>query len=136
MIKGWRRLPPWLDQAFLAKVIRFAIVGLLGTIVYALIAFAMTRSGLPIITAHTVALIVSLIVSYTGQKIFTFGIRGENRRLGPRFFLATGAIVIVQYVLVISLSYAQLSSDLIVLISTLYYPPTSFLVHNFWTFKK
>lgn len=122
-------------REFFHKAVRFTMVGLLGTVVYAVLALTFTRVGLPIMHAHTVALIISLSVSYAGQKIITFGIRGDHRRSGPRFFLATALIVFVQYTIVYLLNKTPLSNEIIVLISTVYYPPASFFIHNFWTFK-
>ncbi len=49
----------------------------------------LVRAGVHIIVAHAIAYVVSILASYIGQKIFTFGVRGEHKRLGPRFVAAT-----------------------------------------------
>lgn len=122
-------------SAFLSKVIRFAFVGVLGTLLYAGIAFGLEYAGFPVFWAHVIASGISLLASYIGQKTFTFGVYGQHREMGLRFTLATAGLVATQSVLVFGLSWAGVESHIVLLISTLFYPPSSFLVHTFWTFR-
>lgn len=123
------------SRDFLIRTARFVLVGIGGTVIYAACAYGMLFASAPIMTAHIVAFGVSLLASYLGQKIFTFGIRGNNRRNLPRFAIATAAIALVQLVLVAGLEHAGIDPKLTLLVSALYYPPASFLVHNLWTFR-
>lgn len=120
---------------FLGKVVRFGLVGLLGTLLYAGLAFGLEHAGLPVLWAHIIASAISLIASYMGQKIFTFGVRSQHREMGPRFALATAGLVTVQSVLVFGLSRAAVDPQLVLTASTVFYPPSSFLIHTFWTFR-
>lgn len=123
------------SRDFLMRTARFVLVGIGGMLIYAACAYGLLFARTPIMTAHIVAYGVSLLASYLGQKIFTFGIRGNNRRNLPRFVIATAAIASVQLVLVAGLEHAGIDPKLTLLASTLYYPPASFLVHNLWTFR-
>ncbi|MEM9412115.1 MAG: GtrA family protein [Planctomycetota bacterium] len=125
-----------MSQDFVVKAIKYGMVGILATVAYAALGLFLTYTGSPLFLAHTIALVVSLGLSYIGQKVFTYGIRKDHRRVGTRFVIATTLIVVGQYALVYSLNLARLSDSLTILISTIYYPPTSFLVHTFWTFTK
>ena len=120
---------------FIAKAIRFAGVGLIGSAIYAGLAFGSVVAGLDILFAHTIALTISLLASYVGQKIFTFGVRGGHQRTGPRFAIATAGLVSVQYLLVLGFQAVGPSDYVTLWVSTLFYPPASFLIHTFWTFK-
>lgn len=123
------------SRGFLVKTLRFVIVGVTSTVIYAACAYGMLFSNSSVLIAHLVAYGVSLLTSYIGQKIFTFGIRGDNRRNLPRFMTATGAIALVQLALVAGLEHARIDPKVTLLVSTLYYPPASFVVHNLWTFQ-
>lgn len=122
-------------RPFLARVVRFAIVGIVGTLLYAVLAFGLEHGGVQVFWAHVTASAISLTGSYLGQKIFTFQIRGQHRQMGPRFLIATAFLVATQSALVYSLDLAGVDAGLVLLASTFYYPPASFLLHTFWTFQ-
>lgn len=114
---------------------RFAAVGVAGTLLYAVLAFGFNAGGLPIMVSHGVASALSLIASYFGQKLITFRISGEHVKRGSRFFVATALLVTVQSTMVFVLDRVGVPQNLTLLISTLYYPPASYLIHTFWTFR-
>lgn len=120
---------------FLGKMLRFGLVGVLGTLLYAGLAFGLQHGGIPVFWAHVFASAISLAASYAGQKVFTFGVRGQHRAMGLRFAIATAGLVTVQSALVFALSRCGLPAHQVLLASTLYYPPASFLTHTFWTFR-
>ncbi|MEQ3650110.1 GtrA family protein [Hyphomonas sp.] len=117
------------------RAVRFFFVGLIGTGAYVLIGYSLIWSGMPVLMAHVIATALSLLVSYSAQKTITFRVNGMHRRMGPRFVIATAALVLTQLALVACLKHFHVQSELILAASTLFYPPASFLVHNFWTFK-
>ncbi len=121
---------------FLGKVIRFGLVGVLGTLLYAGLAFGLEHAGLAVFWSHIISSAISLCASYLGQKRFTFGVRGQHREMGLRFILATAGLVTAQSLLVFALSKAGVEARLVLLASTLFYPPSSLLVHTFWTFRQ
>ena len=122
-------------RAFLSRVVRFAIVGIAGTLLYAGLAFGLEHAGVPVFFAHAVASAISLAASYLGQKIFTFQIRGQHREMGARFVIATALLVSTQSAIVFVLDQAGVDPRIVLLISTLFYPPASFILHTFWTFR-
>jgi len=122
-------------RAFLTRVLRFAAVGVMATLLYAALAFGLEASGLAVFHAHIIASGISLIASYLGQKIFTFGVRNQYRKTGVRFAAATALLVCTQSAIVLLLDRYGVSPGLVLLTSTLFYPPASFLIHNFWTFR-
>lgn len=121
------------DRADLMKLARFVIVGGLATLVYVATGFILLEFEATVLVAHIVASVVSLVFSYVGQKIVTFGIRGEHRRMGPRFAIATAGLLVFQFCLVWLASRLGASDGLALILNTIIYPPTSFLVHSVWT---
>lgn len=122
------------DPDFIQRGVRFLVVGLGCTALYFVIAIGLVYAKLHVTVAHIIAYAISITASYAAQKILTFRIRGDHRRAAPRFIIATAAIAAVQFALIVGLSKAGLDDRLTVLISTLYYPAASFVVHSLWTF--
>ena len=125
-----------LDQKRLIQLARFLVVGLAGTAAYLVLAFLLRSTGIAVFWSHAVASAISLAVSYFGQKIFTLGIAGDHARRGARFLAATALLVVVQSLLVIGLDAARAPDHIIFLASTAFYPPASYLIHTFWTFRR
>lgn len=128
-------LAKFLSPAFIARTFRFAIVGIASTIIYAALAFGLLAAGFATLWAHSIAYVISILASYAGQKVFTFGIRGQHRRNMPRFIIATIGLAVTQFLLVALLEFLKVDPRITLAISTLYYPPASFVVHNLWTFR-
>ena len=118
-----------------AQTVRFAAVGVCATALYFFLGLTLVRTFTPLFWAHWIAYAVSIVFSYIGQKIFTFGVRGEHRRMGPRFMTATAVLAATQFGLVAILKQAGAADILTLGASTLYYPIASFFVHTFWTFR-
>lgn len=128
----------WIDKtrAFVFRGLRFAGVGLAATAIYAAAGYTLLHVGLPVLGAHAGAYVVGLVASYFGQKLFTFGVRGQNRRVGVRFAIATAVLASSQFLLVWALERLGAHDQFVLAVSTVYYPPASFLLHSFWTFRK
>lgn len=114
---------------------RFAAVGVCATAIYFFLGLALIKAHVPLLWAHVIAYVVSIVFSYVGQKIFTFGVRGGHRRMGPRFLAATAVLAATQFVLVTVLKHGGAADILTLAASTVYYPIASFFVHTFWTFR-
>lgn len=130
--KTLSKLAPW---GRLARLVRFVLVGLISTATYFGLTMGLVYAGQPVEIAHIVGYGVSIVVSYLGQKIVTFGIRGQHRRSGARFLVATGGLAATQYGLILALAHSGVDARLVVIFSTLYYPVASFAVHTLWTFR-
>jgi len=119
----------------IARLLRFVLVGLISTGTYFVLTEGLVLTGQPIDIAHLIGYPVSLVVSYIGRKVFTFGVRGQHRRSGPRFLIATAILAATQWGLIQALKSAGLGSTSIVVISAVYYPVASFFLHTLWTFR-
>lgn len=119
------------------RTCKFAAIGILGTIIYAMVGLLCVRAGLSLMSSHILAFIISNAVSYFGQKVFTFSIAGEHRTMGARFALAIAMLVISQTIVILmSARLLGLSNSTSILIGTVYYPPASYLLHSLWTFRQ
>lgn len=118
------------------RTVRFGVVGLSCTAIYVAIALAVLQTGASLTVSHIAGYVVSIICSYVGQKAFTFRVRGRHRRSTWRFAVATGCIALAQYLLVLSLDNAAISSQLVLIASAVFYPIASYLVHSAWTFRE
>ena len=118
------------------ETLRFAAVGLSGTAAYAAMAYGAIWSGLDAFAAHLLASFLSLIFSYAGHKIFTFRIRGDHRRSGARFTIATAIVVALHTALVWVLNHFGLTKEFTLLAGILFYPPASYFMHRCWTFRR
>ena len=119
-----------------AQILRFLVVGGTATSVYFFLALAGVGAGLSVEAAHILAFAVSIVVSYFGQKLFTFRVQGEHVRNVARFAIATAGISILQFLCVIGLNAMHLDKVLIFLASSVIYPVSSFIVHSTWTFRQ
>jgi putative flippase GtrA len=117
------------------EIIRFGLVGLTGTLIYAAIAYGLSWNGVPVLYAHIIGTAVSLVASYLGQKLFTFRVRGGHRRAGVRFVVGTAIVVAGQSLVVWLLDQSGFRPDLALLAGIVFYPPASYLIHSFWTFR-
>lgn len=117
------------------QLARFILVGLSGTLVYAGVAYGLLWNGADTIIAHAAGTAISLAVSYLGQKIFTYQIAGRHKEAGVRFIAATAIVMTAHAALVFLLNSAGINANLVLLAGILFYPPASYLIHTFWTFR-
>ena len=110
-------------------------MGVFGTALYYVIALGAVSAELSVESAHLVAFGISIVTSYFGQKIFTFRVRGENKRNASRFIVATAFIAAIQLLLVSALGYLGFEPLVLFAISSVYYPIASFVTHSLWTFR-
>jgi len=70
----------------LAKLVRFGVVGIGCAGLYAVLAWTLTASaGLASVPSSMVAYAVAGVVSYAGQKLFTFQSGAPHAEAAPRF---------------------------------------------------
>lgn len=118
-----------------SRLIRFAVVGAGATATYFIISLAAIRAGLTPLLAHAAGYGPSLAVSYFGQKIVSFGVRGGHRRFGPRFAIATALLAAGQTLLVIVLARQGVAPLTVFGVSAAAYPAAAFALHSAWTFR-
>jgi putative flippase GtrA len=119
----------------LARTIRFALVGVIGTAAYFGIAVGLASLGVGITIAHWTAYVISQFVSYLGQKNFTFRIRGQNAQSAPRFLAAMAMLALAQYLVVLGAGALHLGPTMIFLAGSIFYPVASWALHTSWTFR-
>lgn len=120
----------------LGRLVRFALAGGAGTALYFVTALLAERATGAVFAAHAIAYVVSVSFSYLAQKIFTFGVRGQHRRMGARFAIATAAISVGQLGVVALLNAAHATPTIVFLGGALFYPLASYLIHSLWTFRE
>lgn len=122
-------------EEFAARAVRFGAVGFAATAVYFFAGMALVETGLHVVAAHVIAFAAGFLVSYFGQKRFTFRIRGRHRDAGPRFAIATAVLVAAAFLLVLALDALGVPPRWTIVANTVFYPMASFLLHNAWTFR-
>lgn len=76
-------------SALLARLFRFATVGLTSTLLYAVIALGLQSVSVPPVPASLVAFAAGSMLSFAGHKWFTFTSSGPALTEGSRFALTT-----------------------------------------------
>lgn len=119
-------------------LVRFGIVGIIATLVYAAVSFGLIY--LDVLNAaaiNVLALAAALVSSYAGHHRFTYGFDGNNRVYGARFITATlflvGLSTAVTHVAVSNLGVSPQANALFISVA---YPAFSTVLHHFWTFSR
>ncbi len=118
-------------------LLRFAIVGAFSTITYLFVSLGLSdpRFHLAAWAASLAGFAFSFIASYFGHLFFTYRAEPDHVFYGPRFVLATLALVfafsIGAQVLAVYFNLGRVWSNLLV---AALFPPCSFLLHTFWSF--
>lgn len=121
--------------SLLTKMLRFAVVGVVVTGSYALTTFAgIEWAGWHPALAGFAACAVAIVVSYLGQKYFTFRSDEEHRIELPKFLAACMLAVVVSTASLTTITELGLDYRLGILISALLLPLCNFTVMNLWVF--
>jgi putative flippase GtrA len=118
-------------------LLRFALVGSLATITYLVVSLSFSNSRFHLMpwAASLAGFAISFAVSYFGHLFFTYRAEPDHVFYGPRFALATLALILIfsalSQVLATDFNLGRLWSN--VLVAGLF-PPCSFLLHTFWSF--
>lgn len=121
----------------LGKLLRFGCVGLVVTgsysgATYALVAWAAFAPTIASIYGWAVA----CVVSYLGQKYFTFRSTQGHQIEIPKFAAACTIAFVVTTLSMGIASYAELDYRLSILVTALILPLCNFTVMNLWVFRK
>ncbi|MEW6437631.1 MAG: GtrA family protein [Pseudomonadota bacterium] len=121
----------------LSRLLRFALVGSLATATYLVVSLGLSnpRFHLAPWAASLAGFAISFAVSYFGHLFFTYRAEPDHVFYGPRFALATLALILIfsalSQVLATDFNLGRLWSNLLV---AALFPPCSFLLHTFWSF--
>ena len=67
----------------LGQILRFAVVGVISTVVFSLL-FVVFRSWLPVMSAATVSLLLATVLNTAFNRRVTFGVRGRRSWIRPQ----------------------------------------------------
>ncbi len=118
-------------------LLRFALVGSLATATYLAVSLFLSSSSVRLApwAASLAGFALSFIVSYVGHLFFTYRAEPDHVFYGPRFALATLALIFIfsafSQILAIDFALGRLWSNGLV---AALFPPCSFLLHTFWSF--
>lgn len=118
-----------------ARILRFAVSGLAATGVHAMAAYLLIGAGAGAGWGNAMAALAATIASYLMHTLWSFGaaIGAGNalRFVAVAVFCASVAGVVGKFV-----ATASGSANLSILAVILIVPPLSFLLHNFWTYRR
>lgn len=133
---GNRFLAGLRKELFLAW--RFALVGIVATLVHMLMVWALIELNLfPPLIANLIAFLTAFIMSFTGHYHWTFQRPGNPRRALKRLFLISSFGFAVNMLLLASLiKTGWVSDSLAAILAASVVPAIGFLASRFWGFKK
>jgi putative flippase GtrA len=123
-------------RALLVQVKRFSLVGVLNTLVDFLVYALLVRAGLHYLASQAVAYACGLGCSFVLNRSWTFGHRGADRLLFPRFLAvnlcAWGVLELALFILV---GRAGLPAILGKVLATPFSLTVNFVGNRFWVFR-
>lgn len=119
------------------KLLRFAIVGVVVTASYSSVAYAgLAWLRLSPIMSSVLACSAAIVVSYLGQKYFTFRSTVGHQLELPKFLAACMIAVVASTVCLSVVTHAGWDFRIAILISALVLPLCNFTVMNLWVFAQ
>lgn len=119
---------------------RFGLVGILATALYAVLATVLMQPGwigLPPVRASLTAYAAAALFSYLAHKSVTFMSRGRHLTEAPRFLLLTAAGFAVAYGMPALLTdLLDLPGIVPVLVTSIFIPMLNLLVLRHWVFAR
>jgi putative flippase GtrA len=117
---------------------RFAIIGVLATIVHIAIVWVLiSHAGLFPIVANLLAFLVAFILSFSGHYYWTFYSRSDRMQALRRFFVISGsAFVLNNIVLTGLLSIEIITAVMAAIYAAFLIPVFTFILSRLWVFKQ
>jgi putative flippase GtrA len=116
---------------------RFAIIGVLATIVHIAIVWVLiAHAGLFPIVANLLAFLVAFILSFSGHYYWTFYSRSDRMQALRRFFVISGsAFVLNNIVLTGLLSIEIITTVMAAIYAAFLIPAFTFILSRLWVFN-
>ena len=127
----WRARP-----GELAAMARFAVVGVVSTLVYLGASLILLKWGMAPQPTNLVGFLLGTTTSYLGHYFFTYRSGDSHLRLGTRFFLVTAGLALLCAVLHQAALSLGAEPRIAALFVTIAYPPLSFALNHFWAFAR
>ncbi len=120
----------------LATASRFAIVGLIGTLVHTCVAMSASLSGLlPTFLANILGFVIAFGVTFTGHHLWSFpGGHDKARRMRRYFVLSVAGFALNATILASWLAFTPWPRSLGLMIAILVVPGLSFIGSRLWAF--
>lgn len=120
------------------QLFKFAIVGVMNTLVTLVIIFISTRLfGIYYLVANVIGYIAGLINSFLWNRTWTFKSRGDYKGEILRFLIVFGICYSLQFGLLIFVKeYCGVSEDISQLIGMVFYTGLNFILNKFFTFRR
>lgn len=125
-----------LGAALRERGLRFVLAGLAATASYFLFYFAMLWGQMAPELANAAALFASAVISYLLHYSFTFQADTAHVVSGFRFVVVNGIAIVLGICLHAVVTAAGGSPAVAAVLTALCYPPTTFVLHHFWTFRR
>lgn len=116
--------------------IRFGLVGGVATLSYFLLGLLFVQiCRLPLLFGNALAYAISFVVSYAGQRIWTFQARGSHAVMLPKFAAAQLLGLGLNSLIVAALNRLGVSYWLSMIAAIAIVPVFVFLICKYWVFK-
>lgn len=118
-----------------ARISKFAVIGLMSTGLYAMVAYWLSMAG-SAVQASIVAYGIAAVFSYYGHKFVTFASDGAHGVEGPRFVTLTIAGLFISWSLPFALSGRLGLSPLVPIVATcVLIPAFNYVILGKWVFR-
>lgn len=125
------------ESPLLARFIRFCLVGVPVTASYAVTAYAgIAWLGLPMLAANLLGCAASIIVSYLGQKYFTFRSLGEHQVELPKFLVLCVVAICASSICMAVIANTGVDYRIALVVSAGAIAVVNFTVMNIWVFAQ
>lgn len=122
---------------FDAKILRFAGVGFVSTLWYVFVVSSLVEyTVIRPVLASFIGFLLSLPLSYMGQKRLTFRSGGYHRDELPRFLLVCIVVFVGTTGSMLVTEFLNLSYWLAISFAVVFIPAFSFVIQNLWVFQQ
>lgn len=125
----------WLKRFFGQRWVRFGIVGGVSTAVYAALGLAFAWWQWPVLLGNALAYILSFVVSYLGQKNWTFASHLPHAQLLPKFAALQGAGLLLNTAIIALLMHLGVAYMFAMPVAIVLVPVFVYVVSKLWIFR-
>ena len=123
-----------LGRAQLLRLLRFGVVGLSSSLLYALLASLLLHFHAGLLLAHCTAYALAIPFSYFAQRGFTFRSRHSHMVSFPRFVLTNAVSFLLSTGIVAAATALQLMAAVAIAAVVIIVPLLNYLCMNAWVF--
>ncbi len=126
-----------IDGAWSLRLSRFLLIGGASTVLYAVLALALSNvEGVGVTGASILAFGIAAVFSYVGHKYITFVSGGDHRFELPRFLVLTLlGLVVVSLLPAILCGVLDLPAAVPIVLACVFIPAVNYVVLGLWVFR-